>query len=302
MRKMPNFVFLRAFEAAARLQSFALAAKELHLTPSAVSHHVRELEEHFGRPLFTRLHRRVELTTEGRLFARRLSPLFDELEASCADMSQRSRIDVLVVHCAPSLAAKWLGPRLPGFFKAHPDITISLTSGAQPVDLNEAREIDVVISYGHALSRPGIDIISLGLEQILPLCSPELLASAADPRKLMACSVLIDSQLSPVTWRDWFAHNRLPLPASPRPSFDRAALAIAAAADGMGVTLESVRLASREISNGALVEVGRGQFDPMAKEIHFVSYRAGESRTHKLESFRAWILAQSSLDTVPSRD
>jgi len=297
MRKMPNFVLLRAFEAAARLQSFAIAAKELNLTPSAVSHHVRELEAHFGRPLFTRLHRRVELTAEGSLLSKRLSPIFDELEASCADMSQRSKADVLVVHCAPSLAAKWLGPRLPAFMKAHPGITISLSSGAQPIDLNEAREIDVAISYGHALARPGIDIMSLGMEKILPLCSPDLLAGQAPLKKLMASAVLIDSQLSPVAWRDWFSHTGLKLPTSPRPSFDRAALAIAAAADGMGITLESARLAGRELANGSLVEVGQGQFKQIEREIHFFSYRTGEARIQKLDKFREWILAQTRTES-----
>lgn len=298
MRKMPGFVLLRAFESAARLESFAMAARELHLTPSAVSHHIRDLESYFDRPLFTRLHRRVELTAEGRRFARRLSPVFDDLEAVCGEMTARGGDDVLVVHCAPSLAAKWLGPRLPQFMRAHPGVTINLSSGAQPLDLNDVRDIDVTISYGHALERPGIDVVPLGAERILPLCAPSLLQAQPDAARLLAEAVLIDSQLSPVTWRDWFTHNRLPLPPAPRPSFDRAALAIAAAVDGMGITLESERLAARELAQGALVEVGADRFAHIARDTHFLSCRSDELRQRRVAAFRGWLLAECGIGSV----
>src|SRR5262245_57158106 len=130
MRKIPNFVLLRAFEAAARLQSFSLAAHELHLTPSAISHQVRELEECFGRALFLRSHRRVDLTPEGRRLFESLTRVLDALEACCAEVNLAPSGQVLSVYCAPSFAVKWLGPRLPAFTKDHPGITIRLSSGA----------------------------------------------------------------------------------------------------------------------------------------------------------------------------
>jgi DNA-binding transcriptional LysR family regulator len=103
MRKIPNFVLLRAFEAAARLQSFTLAAHELHLTPSAISHQVRELEEVFGRPLFVRSHRRVDPTAEGRRLYESLSRILDSLEACCAEVNLAPSGQVLSVYCAPAL-------------------------------------------------------------------------------------------------------------------------------------------------------------------------------------------------------
>ena len=144
-------MLLRAFEAAARLQSFSLAAHELHLTPSAISHQVRELEDVFGRPLFVRSHRRVEVTPEGRRLFESLTRVLDALEACCAEVNLAPTGQVLSVYCAPSFAVKWLGPRLPAFMKEHPGITIRLSSGAEPMDLTQAREVDVAISYGHAL-------------------------------------------------------------------------------------------------------------------------------------------------------
>src|ERR1700761_4398348 len=113
MRRMPNFVLLRSFEAAARLESFARAAEELHLTPSAISHQVKELEEYFGRPLFLRRNRRIEPTAEAQRLLTSLSRVFDVIETACNDVSLAPNAQVLAVHCAPSLAAKWLAPRLP---------------------------------------------------------------------------------------------------------------------------------------------------------------------------------------------
>ena len=104
--------------------------------------------------------------------------------------------------------------------------------------------------------------------------------------ELIASLILIDSQLSQVTWRDWFIFNELTLPHRPHPSFDRAALSIAAAVDGMGVALESARLAERELTRGELVELGAGVFRPLARETHFFSQRTNERHIKKIEAFR----------------
>ena len=231
MRKIPSFVLIRAFEAAARLQSFTLAAHELHLTPSAISHQVKELEEYFGRPLFIRRNRRVEVTAEGRRLFLSVARVLDALEASCSEVTLAPMEQVLAVHCAPSFAVKWLGPRLPDFMRSFPDITIRLSSGAEPIDLTQVREIDVAISYGYAHERSGIDVTSLGKERIVPLCSPTLISDEKPASTWVTSLPLIDSQLSQVTWRDWFAFNELAMYSRPRLSFDRAALAISAAID-----------------------------------------------------------------------
>jgi DNA-binding transcriptional LysR family regulator len=292
MRKIPNFVLLRAFEAAARLQSFALAAHELHLTPSAISHQVRELEDVFGRALFLRAHRRVELTAEGRRLLEGLTRVLDAMEACCAEVNLAGSGQVLSVYCAPSLAVKWLGPRLPTFAKKHPDIAIRLSSGAEPLDLTLAREVDIAITYGHALQRPGVEVIPLGKERIAPLCSPALKDAKRSWKDLLGELTLIDSQLSQVTWRDWFALNGLTMAPRPRQSFDRAALAISAAVDGMGVTLESTRLAERELARGDLIEVGPTVFRHLDREMHFFSERTNEKQITKIQCFREWLLDQ----------
>ncbi|MEX3958358.1 LysR substrate-binding domain-containing protein [Trinickia sp. EG282A] len=295
MRRMPNFVLLRAFEAAARLESFALAAQELHLTPSAISHQVKELEEYFGRALFLRRNRRIEPTPEAVRLLETLTRVFDAVEAACSEVTLAPNAQVLVVHCAPSFAVKWLGPKLPEFNRAHPHITIRLSTGAEPLDLTRVQEVDIEISYGSALDRPGVETIPLGREAIVPLCSPALLDDEMPAARRMSALTLIDTQLSRITWSDWFAANGLEMPATPRPSFDRAALGISAAADGMGVVLESTRLAEREIARGDLVEIRSDAFVRFARETHFLSYRKNESRVEKVAAFRQWLLTRAGV-------
>ncbi|MEM5310447.1 LysR substrate-binding domain-containing protein [Paraburkholderia sp. JHI869] len=184
--------------------------------------------------------------------------------------------------------------QLSDFTRHHPNITLRLSTGPDPVDLTRAQEIDVAISYGGALERPGVETVALGVEPLVPMCSPKLLASAGSTDALMREATLIDSPLSRVTWRDWFAANGLPMPDRPRPSFDRAALAISAAADGMGIVLESTRLAERELARGNLVEVGAGRFTRFLRETHFVSCRTTDIKQSRLAAFQQWLLEQAS--------
>ncbi|WP_345814141.1 LysR substrate-binding domain-containing protein [Paraburkholderia sp. PREW-6R] len=292
MRKLPSLQALRAFEAAARLQSFLLAAAELHLTPSAISHQVRALEAHFGQQLFTRGNRRVELTDSGGRLLTMLSAAFDMIEEACRELAPKITTESLSVHCTPSFASKWLGPRLPAFMREYPGLTIRMSSSAEPVDLLKAAELDVAIAYGSVRRQAGVVIEALGAERIAPLASPKLIGkrfTRADIAKL----TLIESKLNPLRWREWFTQNGLKMPESPQPSFDRAALVLAAAVDGLGVALESVRFAERELASGELVIVGDGLYTPIERETHFFCYRAADRSSQKIRHFHDWLLRES---------
>ena len=295
MRKIPNFVLLKAFEAAARLESFTLAAQDLHLTQSAISHQIRELEEYFGRPLFLRKNRKVEPTAEGRRLLDSLSRVFDVIEAACNEVTLAPSSQVLALHCSPSFAAKWLSPRLPEFIKANPDITIRLTSGAEPIDLLRNQEIDIAISYQYAEEGPGIITTSLGKEKIVPLCSPNLIDADIPVAELMSNLTLIDSSLNNFTWQNWFESNQLKNPSTRKIAFDRAALSISAAVDGIGAVLESVRLAEREIARGELVEVGADIFLPTFDDTHFISFRSSEKNSKKIQIFKQWVCEKAGV-------
>jgi DNA-binding transcriptional LysR family regulator len=292
---MPNYVLLRAFEAAARLESFTLAAKELHLTQSAISHQIKELEEYFGKPLFFRKNRKVEPTSEGRRLLESLSRIFDVIEAACNEVTLAPNSQVLALHCSPSFAAKWLSPRLPEFIKANPDITIRMTSGAEPIDLLRNQEIDVAISYQFTPTGPGITSVSLGEEKIIPMCSPDLIDPTVSVEELMSTLTLIESSLNLHTWERWFEINHLKNPSSRKMSFDRAALSISAAVDGIGAVLESVRFAERELSRGELVEIGQQIFLPTTDRTHFLSYRSNTKNSQKIKLFNEWIFSKAGV-------
>lgn len=291
MRRIPSLPRLRTFEVAARLQSFALAAQELNLTASAVSHQIRELEAHFGVPLFERSHRRVTTTPEGRRLHESLARVFDALEAACAEVALPQHDQVLAVHCAPSLAIKWLGPRLAGFLADHPGLNVRLTTGAEAVDLGRVREVDVALSYGTPPpERPDIDVVPLGPEHIAPLVAPALAPRGHKPAERVRTLTLIDSTLSPVGWTQWFEHQGWPAPSGPRPGFDRAAMAIAAAVDGLGVALESTRLAARELERGELVVLGGRRFKPLERAVHFLAVRRSDRTRPAVGAFVDWVL------------
>jgi DNA-binding transcriptional LysR family regulator len=297
MRKIPNYVLLRAFEAAARLESFTLAAKELYLTQSAISHQIRELEEYFGKPLFLRQNRRVEPTAEGRRLLDSLSRVFDVIEAACNEVTLAPSSQVLALHCSPSFAAKWLSPRLPEFIKDNPDITIRLTSGADYVDLLRNQEIDIAISYQFSHEGPGITSLSLGEEKIAPLCSPEIIDPSIPVEELMSKLTLIESSLNHHSWEQWFEMNHLKNLSTRKIAFDRAALSVSAAVDGIGVVLESTRFAEKEMSRGELVEIGAGVFLPTMDRTHFLSFRSNTKNNQKIKLFKEWICAKAGVVT-----
>jgi DNA-binding transcriptional LysR family regulator len=299
MRRLPPFPALRAFEAAARLGSFAGAGSELHQTPSAISHQVRALEAWFERPLFVRSVRRVTLTAEGDRLLGELSAALDQIEDVCTALRPAAARSSLSVHCAPSFASKWLSPRLSRFMQAHPEITIRLSSDAESVDLRSHADIDIDITYGPPPARAGVVMESLGSEPTLPLAAPHLFNSSLPgrPRDLLRFT-LIDSKLNPVQWADWCKLNSLKLPPSARPSFDRGSLAVAAAADGLGIALETRRFAEAELARGDLIALDGPAFRRIERDTHFLCYRKTNEERATIVVFKRWLT--SELGSVPN--
>ena len=229
---------LRIFHAAARAQSFRLAASDLLLTPSAVSHAIRKLESELGTALFVRTGRAVMLTHEGTVLLAHVDRGLGELWRGVQAISAKPP-GLLRLHAAPSFAAQWLAPRLPRFLTAHPGLEVRLASGT---DYRRFDVFDADIIYG----KPPADatVLSLGTEVVTPLCAPALAAQIATPHDLLRQS-LIESDNKRIHWLDWFAANSLTPPDRYGPRFDRSFLAIGAAVNGLGVALESTLLAER---------------------------------------------------------
>lgn len=290
MRHLPPLAAVVAFESAARHESFVAASAELNLTPSAISHQVRNLEAWFGRRLFVRSTRRLSLTDEGRRLLGSLTPALNEIDEACAVLRPPARRSQLAVHCAPSFATKWLGPRLAGFMKTNPSVTIRLSSSADPIDLAKDSRIDVQIAYGTAPATKGVVVEPLGLEKTTPLCSPKLLPKGrrVTPDDLLGM-VLIESPLNPVGWPDWCKANGLKLPRTARTSFDRGALAVAAAVDGLGVALETQRFAEAELARGELVAITGPGLRAISRPLHYLCYRSSSEASTALMHFSDWL-------------
>ena len=232
---------LRAFEAAARTGSFRAAASDLGLTPSAVSHAVRGLEDLLGAALFLREGRSIRLTPDGETLVHHVERAFGELRLGIGAVSARGP-QLLRLHSAPTFAANWLAPRLRRMLGECAGLEVRISAG---VDYTRfiADEFDADIVYGlppaefyGAPAQRGVVVLPLGTEVVTPLCAPALAAEIRSPRDLLRHS-LIESDNKRVRWPAWFAANGLPAPESRGPRFDRSFLSLSAAADGLGVAL-----------------------------------------------------------------
>ncbi|HEY7386753.1 MAG TPA: LysR substrate-binding domain-containing protein [Beijerinckiaceae bacterium] len=284
--------FLRAFEAAGRTGSFRSAALVLNLTPSAVSHAIRKLEQALGIPLFERDTRHIHLTHEGEVLMRHVSRAFDELRRGMDVVSTRGP-KLLRLHCAPSFAAQWLTPRLADFLKRHPGFEVRLAAGTDYTRFS-ADEFDADIVYGPPRVE-GLVVVPLGEETIAPMCAPDVAATIATPSDLLG-HVLIQSDSKQIQWADWFAANELVAPPPNGSRFDRSFLAIAAAIEGLGVALESTRLAERELASGRLVMPLQQNSVAVRYVGHNLVFPRYVRQRHALKVFTEWLLTELGLE------
>lgn len=282
---------IRAFEAAARTGSFRDAASELHLTPSAVSHAIRKLESTMSTTLFERSARSIRLTPAGENLMRHAGAAFDNLRRGIEEVSGRGP-HLLRVHCAPSFAAQWLAPRLARFIAAEPKLEVRLAASTEYARFsNDDFDLDIV--YGQPRIE-GVEITPLGEETITPLCTPEIAKKICKPKDLFG-QVLIRSEVKQVQWHQWFAANGLEAPAIHGMRFDRSFLAIAMAASGLGVTLESTRLSEREIAAGKLVAPLAGRSADVRYVGHHLVFPRASRQRRAVLAFADWIASELSL-------
>ncbi|MBS0558599.1 MAG: LysR family transcriptional regulator [Proteobacteria bacterium] len=293
---------LRAFDAVTRTGSFRAAAEDLSLTASAVSHAIRSLELALGTTLFLRDGRSIRLTEEGEMLAMHTERGFGELQLGISTVSSRGRPQLLRLHCAPSFAAQWLLPRLRRLLDEVRGLEVRLSAGTDYTRF-AADEFDADIVYGApppefysgAPGLQGMETIPLGTEVVAPLCSPELAAAIRAPRDLIG-QALIESDNKKVRWTDWFAANDLKPPDTRGPRFDRSFLSISAAADGLGVALESTRLAERELAAGRLVRPLAGACNDVTYTGHWLVFPRAKRYARSLTLFSEWLANELALE------
>jgi LysR family glycine cleavage system transcriptional activator len=283
---------IQAFEAAARLGSFALAADELAVTPSAISHQVRLLEEQIGVLLFQRVHRSVILTDVGRDYAAEVIAAFAQIDAATRLTATASGSSTLTIHSTPSIATQWLMKRLPDYGDLHPEIDLRLQSSVNRIDLGQGI-VDIDIRYNPGPPPAGAVMTPFPDDVIVPMCSPRLANGLRPIRNVedLAGHTLIHGDVTILGWRDWSRRNRKArLDLDRGPHFDRSFMAIRAAMDGLGVCLDSVLLAEQELRAGNLVIV----LPETAMKIRGHGFATLRSKADSLKvvAFREWLFGE----------
>jgi len=286
---------LRAFEAAARHLSFTKAAEELHVTPAAVSHQIKALEEQLGVPLFRRLTRALRLTEAGQAALPALRDGFDKLADGVDLLRAHEESGVVTVSLEPSFAAKWLVPRLDRLRAAHPDLEVRLDATDRLADF-QRDNVDLAIRYGSG-DYPGHEVEQLLSEEIFPVCSPKLrdgptpLVQPPDLRHHTLIHLDWDREdVGAPTWRMWLlAAGIHDIDFTRGPVFSMKSLALQAAIEGQGVALASSVLVADDLVAGRLVV----PFDvSVCDPLDFAYYIVVPKRTAclpKVAAFRSWL-------------
>lgn len=261
VKRLPSLDSLRAYEAAARHLSFTKAAEELCVTQSALSHRVSDLEEELGLKLFRRLPRRLELSAEGETLAEGVRRGLAEIHRALAAIDQRQGAGPLTVSVLPSFASRWLIPRLPSFRALHPDIEVRISADAAPADLRGGAA-DLALRFGRG-SYPGLHVVRLMADAVVPVCSPRLLEGQAPivrPQDILRLPLLHDvvaaADGSGADWPSWFQFAGVQdVACGDGLRFNQALLTLEAAANGLGVALARRSLISEDLASRRLVEM-----------------------------------------------
>lgn len=281
----PSLKALRTFEAAARLESLTLAARELHVSVSAVRFQVRQVEESLGQKLLCRQGRGLVATEAGKALSRDLAGAFASIQGSVARL-RRGPARAITVSMLPSFAALWLLPRLPDFRREHPDYDVRILTSERIVNLR-AEQVDLAIRCGPG-GWPGVRAEPVFPQLLAPVCRPGHPAARADLLGLPDEEMIVNARHLH-EWPDWFAAQaiRRPAPAGGQ-LLDGRELVAEAVRAGLGVGLMDVSIFARELRAGDLVQLGPAM--PTGWTHYLVAPQDGPMST-PAGKFREWLLA-----------
>ena len=285
----------------------------MHVTPAAISHQIKGLEEHLGLKLFRRLARGLELTRPGQALLPKLREGFDRLGEALDEMRAIEEPGTLAVSVVTSFATRWLAPRLHRFVSAYPELDVRINASTRLIDPKKdefapgdavagspVEDADIVVRFGTG-DYPGFRVDKLLAVAVTPMCSPRLaqgthpLRTAADLRHHVLIHDNVTYDDGRQLWDAWFEAAGMPqADTSHGLRFSHAMLALEAAADGMGVTIGMPVLAQSDLASGRLV----APLDlslPLKFGYHIVS---GEDTAERADvvAFRNWLLAEAARD------
>lgn len=291
-RPIPPLNPLRAFEVAARHLSFTRAAEELFVTPSAVSHQIKTLEESLGIALFTRDAKALSLTAAGKAYLPGVQQAFKQL-AHATHQLQTHGMPALKINIPPTFAVKWLIPRMDRFMKAHPEIDLKVSTSNHTVDFSR-EDFDLSVRYGRG-HYPGLHSELCLPVEVFPVCSPALMRGEHPllvPADLKHHTLLHDdstyTDVSNPNWAMWLEHAGVTgIDATRGPSFWPSHLVINAAIDGLGVALAKKNWVVKDLADGLLVR----PFDiSLPVEFsYFIVYPQERVEDRRIAAFVDWV-------------
>ncbi len=296
-RRLPPLNALRAFEAAARHLNFSRAADELSVTPGAVSQQIQNLEDYVGVALFKRTPKGLLLTDPAQIALPALREAFDRLAEAASMLTAAVDGRRLTVTVPPSFASKWLLPRLGGFEALHPEVDVWVSAGMELTDFASG-EVDLAIRYG-AGRYPGLEIVRLMQETVLPVASPDLLAShPLENLGDLASAILLhdgspDADESCPDWTMWLAARGVKgVDGARGPRFNQSSLVIEAAVGGRGVALAKRALAQADLDAGRLV--APFQIATAVDFAYYLVHPKTKGRLPQVKAFVTWITAEAA--------
>ncbi|MEP1208134.1 MAG: LysR family transcriptional regulator [Rhizobiaceae bacterium] len=289
---LPSLSALRAFDAAAKFDSFRAAAEHLHVTATAISHHVRTLETQLGTALFHRIGRQVELTEDGRRLAESTLQAFSLLE-NAVTRARRGQRQVVRIAAGPIFTARWLMPRISEFWRDHPGIDLEVLPSYEPRMLDPA-STEIVIRWERMADMPetAIKLLELSPVAIASEDFVERFGPFDEPRDLLGVPIL--HQRNHWGWLDWFAAMGIASPPPLRGSiFEDANILLRGAADGQGAVVGWLPLIDQDLREGRVVRL----YDETIPPTHgyYVDRLSGESASRTVDNVVEWLRSQSNL-------
>lgn len=297
----PPLPALRTFEVAARHLSFTKAAVELHVTQGAVSQQIKQLEASLGFPLFHRGSRGLTLTEKGEALAETAQSVFRRLFDKVEELKQTEEEGILTVSVSPSLAVKWLIPRLGRFYERHPEADVRIRPSGAMIDVEaEAGTIDMAIRFGQG-PYPGLAATPIMHETVFAVASPQLLAKGLRlqrPSDLRHHTLLRSESTrlvvnSMANWEVWLGILGV-TGVDPKlgPTFPSSYMLLQAAIHGQGVALTWAALADDDLKAGRLVRLFDRALEGSMS--YFALTTMAAARKAKVIAFRDWLVEEGS--------
>lgn len=291
-RKLPPLNALRAFDIAARQGSFTAAAAELRVSQAAVSRHISALEDIVGLKLFHRSHRKVTLTREGRSYSMAVAAALDDLERATDQLRREREAQLIAITAFPTMAARWLVPRIGSFLTQHPLIDVQITSSRQAANFGRD-SFDFAIEFERPRQH-GVRYDPLFEREVVPVCSPALLSGPdpiTRPQDLFS-HVLLHASNRPDDFGDWLRMTGiLNSQEVHRMKFSSSFLAFQAAINGVGFAMAHPKFIVDDLAAGRLVMPFPQPF--RTGRLYYLLSHDSDHVLPNVASFREWVLSEA---------